>query len=95
MFIGHFGAAFGAKRVAPQTSLGWLFAASQLPDLLWPVLLLAGVERARVEPGNAGGPTMAFWIAVAVSTAAVVVVEVFMIRRAVPRLVTRYRPAEG
>ncbi len=48
MFIGHFGVALAAKRVAPRTSLGTLVAASSFLDLVWPVLLLAGVERARI-----------------------------------------------
>ncbi|MBL0141582.1 MAG: metal-dependent hydrolase [Betaproteobacteria bacterium] len=51
MFIGHFGAGFGAKSIAPQISLGWLFAAAQFIDLLWPTLLLAGVETVRIAPG--------------------------------------------
>lgn len=51
MFIGHFGAGFGAKALAPRVSLGWLFAAAQFIDLLWPALLLAGVERVRIAPG--------------------------------------------
>jgi hypothetical protein len=37
VFIGHFGLAFGAKRLAPRLSLGVLFAAAQALDLLWPV----------------------------------------------------------
>jgi hypothetical protein len=55
MFIGHFAVALAAKRVAPATSLGVLFAAAQFADLLWPVLLLAGMERAKVvsTPGMA------------------------------------------
>jgi len=51
MFIGHFGVAFGAKRAAPRVSLGTLFLAAQFVDLLWPVLLLLGVERVRIAPG--------------------------------------------
>ena len=51
MFIGHFALGFAAKRVAPRTSLGTLFAAAQLVDLVWPILLLAGVERVRIDPG--------------------------------------------
>jgi membrane-bound metal-dependent hydrolase YbcI (DUF457 family) len=51
MFLGHFGAGFGAKAIAPQVSLGWLFVAAQFIDLLWPTLLLLGVERVRIEPG--------------------------------------------
>jgi len=51
MFIGHFAVAFAAKKVAPQTSLGTLFIAVQWADVLWPVLLLLGIEHARIEPG--------------------------------------------
>lgn len=52
MFLGHFALAFGAKRAAPRISLGALIAAAQWPDLLWPVLLLLGVERVTVAPGD-------------------------------------------
>ncbi len=48
MFIGHFAAALIAKRVAPSTSLGVLFAAAQWLDLLWPALLIAGIEHAEL-----------------------------------------------
>jgi membrane-bound metal-dependent hydrolase YbcI (DUF457 family) len=51
MFIGHFGVAFGAKRAAPSVSLGVLFAASELADLIWPNLVLLGIERVDVRPG--------------------------------------------
>jgi membrane-bound metal-dependent hydrolase YbcI (DUF457 family) len=51
MFVGHFGLAFAAKRLAPRTGLGALGAASQWVDLLWPVLLLVGVEQVRIAPG--------------------------------------------
>lgn len=52
MFIGHVGAALAAKRVSPRASLGTLVAAALLVDLVWPVLLLAGVERVRVVPAS-------------------------------------------
>ena len=51
MFIGHYGAALAAKAVAPKTSLGSLLIASVFIDLIWPNLLLLGVERVRIEPG--------------------------------------------
>jgi len=51
MFIGHFGVAFAAKPLAQQASLGTLFLAAQFIDLLWPTLLLLGVERVRMAPG--------------------------------------------
>jgi hypothetical protein len=51
MFIGHFAVAYAAKKASPRTSLGTLAFASQLPDILWPVFLLLGLERAAVAPG--------------------------------------------
>jgi uncharacterized membrane protein len=51
MFIGHFAVAFAAKRVAPEVSLGTLFLAAQLADLVWPTLVLLGVERFEIRPG--------------------------------------------
>ena len=50
MFIGHFGIALGARKIAPNLSLGTLFIAAQCLDLIWPVLLLVGVESVNVEP---------------------------------------------
>ena len=52
MFIGHFALAFAAKRVAPSVSLGTLFLAVQLADLLWPNFVLLGLEKVEVAPGN-------------------------------------------
>ncbi len=49
MFLGHFALAFGAKRFSSKLSLGLLFIAAQLLDLLWPVFLLLGLERALVD----------------------------------------------
>jgi hypothetical protein len=51
MFIGHFGVGFGAKRIAPKVSLGWLLFAAQFLDLLWPTLLLLNIEHVRIQPG--------------------------------------------
>jgi hypothetical protein len=51
MFIGHYAVAFVAKKAAPAISLGTLFIAAQLADLVWPVLVLAGVERFEIRPG--------------------------------------------
>ena len=50
MFLGHYGVALAAKRVAPRVSLGVLVAAAQLADLVWPVMVLLGVERIRLNP---------------------------------------------
>ena len=51
MFLGHFGVAFAAKKAAPKTSLGTLVFAAQFADMLWPLLLLLGVEHVRIVPG--------------------------------------------
>lgn len=51
MFIGHFAVAFAAKRAAPTVSLGTLFIACELVDLLWPFLLFAGLETVVITPG--------------------------------------------
>jgi hypothetical protein len=52
MFIGHFAVGFAAKRAAPSVSLGVLFLAAQLADLVWPNLVLLGIERVEIDPGN-------------------------------------------
>jgi len=40
-----------AKRAEPRVSLGTWFIAAQLADLLWPILVLLGIERVEVVPG--------------------------------------------
>jgi membrane-bound metal-dependent hydrolase YbcI (DUF457 family) len=52
MFIGHHAVGFAAKRFAPNISLGTMFLATLLLDLLWPLLLLADLEHVRIAPGN-------------------------------------------
>jgi hypothetical protein len=51
VFVGHVALAFASKRAQPAVSLGWFVAAVAAADLLWPVLLLAGVEHVRIAPG--------------------------------------------
>ena len=51
MFLGHFGLAFAAKKAVPKASLGSLVLSAQFADLVWPVLLLLGVEKVRIVPG--------------------------------------------
>src|SRR5256885_8839459 len=60
MFIGHYALALAAKRAAPRTSLGTLFAATSLADLLWPVFLLLGWEQAHVVRGP--NPFLTLWL---------------------------------
>jgi membrane-bound metal-dependent hydrolase YbcI (DUF457 family) len=51
MFLGHYGLAFGAKKVAPRVSLLTLFVAVEFVDILWPFMLLFNVEQVKVHPG--------------------------------------------
>jgi membrane-bound metal-dependent hydrolase YbcI (DUF457 family) len=60
MFIGHYAVAFAGRRAAPKLSLGALLAAPQLLDMLWPIFLLAGIERVRIDPGNTAFTPLAF-----------------------------------
>jgi membrane-bound metal-dependent hydrolase YbcI (DUF457 family) len=52
MLVGHVAVGLAAKRVTPRVSLGTLVLAALLPDLLWCVLLLAGIERVEIGPGR-------------------------------------------
>jgi hypothetical protein len=61
MFIGHYAVALAAKKVAPRTSLGTLFISVQLVDLLWPLMLLTGLEHARIDPGNTAVTPLDFY----------------------------------
>jgi membrane-bound metal-dependent hydrolase YbcI (DUF457 family) len=51
VFIGHFAVAFAAKKAAPRASLGTLVLAAAFLDIVWPVLVLLGIERFRIVPG--------------------------------------------
>jgi hypothetical protein len=50
MFIGHFAVSFAARPSVP-LSLGTLFLAAQLADLLWPNFVFLGLEWFEVRPG--------------------------------------------
>jgi hypothetical protein len=49
MFIGHFAVAFATKKAVPRTSLATLIVAAQLLDLVWPILVLLGIETVRID----------------------------------------------
>ncbi len=51
MFIGHYGVALAAKKVAPRASLGTLILGAQFLDFLWPLFLLLGLEHLKIVPG--------------------------------------------
>lgn len=60
MFVGHLAAALAANRVEPRAPLGALVGAAFALDLIWPILLLAGVEVVRIDPGNTAFTPLAF-----------------------------------
>jgi len=51
MFIGHYGASFVAKKLAPKLSLGVYFVAAQVLDILFSIFVVLGVEKMRLVPG--------------------------------------------
>lgn len=51
MFIGHYGVAFAARAVERRLPLWLYFLAVQWVDIMWCVLVLAGVERVHIQPG--------------------------------------------
>jgi hypothetical protein len=50
MFIGHTAVALAARSRSRDVSLGALMTAAFALDLIWPVLLLAGIEEVRIVP---------------------------------------------
>ncbi len=51
MFIGHFGAGFAGKKFSKSASLGTYIMAAQWIDLIWPILVLFGIEKVEIKPG--------------------------------------------
>ena len=60
MFVGHLAVALGTKSVEPKLPLSAAVAAAFGLDLLWPILLLTGVEVVRVRPGDTAFTQLAF-----------------------------------
>jgi len=52
MFIGHFAFAYLLKYLVPGLLPAIVFLGVSIPDLLWPILILAGVERVSVDPDS-------------------------------------------
>ncbi len=52
MLVGHIAVGLAAKRITPRVSVGTTVLAAVLPDLLWCVFLLAGIEHVSLEPGR-------------------------------------------
>jgi hypothetical protein len=51
MFVGHYGPSLGLRRASGGVPLWVLFLAVQFVDVLWSILILAGVEKVRITPG--------------------------------------------
>ncbi len=60
MFVGHLAVALSAKKLEPRIPLGASVAAAFGLDLLWPILLLLGLESVRVNPGDTAFTGLAF-----------------------------------
>lgn len=60
MLVGHLAAALGSKRVDARMPLGAAIAAAFGLDLLWPILLLLGVESVRVHRGDTAFTNLTF-----------------------------------
>src|SRR5688572_27545800 len=60
MFVGHTALALAAKAHRRDLPLAWAVAAAFLLDLLWPVFLLMGIERVRIDPGATAFTPLAF-----------------------------------
>lgn len=54
MFVGHYAAALAAKAIEPKAPLWTLAAGCQLVDIGWSAFVIAGVERASVDPSLPG-----------------------------------------
>lgn len=60
MFVGHLAVALAAKKAEPRVPLGAAVAAAFGLDLLWPLLLLLGIESVRVDAGNTAFTNLSF-----------------------------------
>jgi hypothetical protein len=60
VFVGHLAVALGAKKFEPTIPLGVAVAAAFGLDLLWPLLLLAGLEVVHVNPNDTAFTPLAF-----------------------------------
>ena len=54
MFVGHYAASLAAKAIEPRAPLWSYVIAAQAIDIGWAGLLMAGVEKARIDPSLPG-----------------------------------------
>jgi membrane-bound metal-dependent hydrolase YbcI (DUF457 family) len=60
MLAGHLAVALAARRIEPRLPLAAAVGAAFWLDLVWPVMLLAGLETVRIDPGNTAFTNLAF-----------------------------------
>jgi hypothetical protein len=58
VFIGHYGPAFAAKAAVPRVPLWVYFIAVQWLDVVWSILVMAGIEKVKVVPGFTQGSAL-------------------------------------
>jgi hypothetical protein len=58
VFIGHYGPAFGAKAAVRRVPLWIYFVAVQWLDVVWSILVMAGVEKVKIVPGFTQGSSL-------------------------------------
>jgi hypothetical protein len=51
MLVGHFALGLAAKRLEPAVSVGTLVLATMMPDLLWCIFMIVGIEHVQFKPG--------------------------------------------
>jgi hypothetical protein len=63
VFVGHYGVSFASKKPSPRLSLGILFLAVQLLDILFALFVLLGIEGLRIVHGfTAYNPYDLYWM---------------------------------
>jgi hypothetical protein len=60
MFVGHYAAALAAKAAEPRAPLWAYVAGCQLLDIGWSGLVMAGMEKVRVDPSLPGSPLVLY-----------------------------------
>ena len=74
MFVGHYGPSLGLRRASEGVPLWALFLAVQFVDVLWALLVIAGVEKVRITPGfTASSPLDLYYMPYTHSLAASIV----------------------
>jgi hypothetical protein len=60
MFIGHFAVGIAGRRLTPRTGLGWWMASGMFLDMVWPVLVLLGLEHVQIVQSSNSFLTLEF-----------------------------------